>query len=69
MNELTMDELTERFYLVREQRNKLMWAARKLLEGAEQESWDVYHGTDELRTGIQELTDALANCTNGPKES
>lgn len=67
MNQLTMEELTERFYQVREERNKLLWASQKLLDGAEAESWDVYHGTDELRTGIQELTDAVDFCQRPDK--
>jgi len=29
---LTLDELTERFYVVREQRNRLLWACRKALD-------------------------------------
>jgi hypothetical protein len=39
MSELSMEELTERFYLVREQRNKLLWTMKSILEMA----------TDELR--------------------
>lgn len=31
MQELSIDELTERFYLVRAQRNKLLWACEKAL--------------------------------------
>lgn len=37
----------------------LLKAARAVLEGAESEGWDTYHGTDIPRTGIAELREAI----------
>lgn len=59
---LSEDELTERFYLVREQRNKLLWAAQKALAAFDSASTDgkaTWSGKD-----VDEMRAAVANSSS-----
>lgn len=60
MQELTLEELTERFYAVREQRNKLLWACQKALAAFDR-AYDTgksnWSGKD-----VDEMRAAVASC-------
>lgn len=58
---LSKDELTERFYVVREQRNRLLWACRKALDAfdaAHKEGKGTWSGeaVDEMRMAVAQAS-------------
>lgn len=68
MNELTMDELTERFYAVKAQRDKLLWrlsaiadmAADELRRGGMVAGTNMHQIEADARTVLDEIRGALA---------
>lgn len=67
--QLTMDELTERFYAVKEQRDKLMWCLGRIMDMASDELRRRNHRSDtnmfqietDGRTVLDEVRDNLAS--------
>src|SRR5690348_5249955 len=64
MPELTTDELTERFYLVRDQRNKLLWACQKALAAFDAALLSNGVGSTWSGKDVDEMKAAVAACSS-----